>query len=103
VIEPAERAVPLAQASREVAKLSHEASDARASSQRSAERVIEVEQLLADSQALTLALESSLAEQNARAEELQQRLDRADRVMSAMKASLSWRITAPLRRLKRRR
>jgi hypothetical protein len=36
-------------------------------------------------------------------EELRQRLDRADRVTAAMKASLSWRITAPLRALKQRR
>jgi SAM-dependent methyltransferase len=36
-------------------------------------------------------------------DELQPRLERAERVMSAMKSSVSWRVTSPLRALKRRR
>lgn len=101
--EPAEHAFPLPEASRAVAKLTREASDARESGRRNAERVLEVEQILAASQARELALEDSLAERTLLAEELQDRLGRADRVMAAMKDSLSWRITAPLRRLRRRR
>ena len=72
-------------------------------SRRSAARVIEVEQALAQSKAQAFALAQSLAEQTAQLDEQRQRLDRADRVMTAMTRSLSWRITAPLRALKRRR
>jgi len=69
----------------------------------SAARVVEVEQMLAESKVQAYAMAQSLAEQGSQLEDLEQRLDRADRVMTAMKASLSWRITAPLRALKRRR
>jgi len=65
--------------------------------------VVEVEQMLAESKVQAYAMAQSLAEQASQLEELKQRLDRADRVTTAMKASLSWRITAPLRALKRRR
>ena len=59
--------------------------------------------MLAESKVQAYAMAQSLAEQGSQLEDLEQRLDRADRVMTAMKASLSWRITAPLRALKRRR
>jgi hypothetical protein len=103
VVEPAGKAFPLPEVSREATRLSREADVATANSRRSAERVVEVEQILAESRAQTFALEEALAAQELLQEELRQRLDRADRVMVAMKASLSWRITAPLRALKQRR
>jgi predicted nucleic acid-binding Zn-ribbon protein len=101
--ESARDAFPAPETSREVARLSHDASDARERSRRSAERVVEVEQTLAVVQARSLTLEQSLEEQRALATELGERLERADRVVAAMQRSLSWRITAPLRALKRRR
>jgi len=94
---------PPRKASREASRARHEAAEAAQRSRRSAARVVEVEQILAESQARTFALEDSLSAQTARAAELGERLDRADRVMAAMKASLSWRVTAPLRALKQRR
>jgi SAM-dependent methyltransferase len=62
----------------------------------SAQRLLEVEEVLAQSKARIFALEEAV-------DELQAKLERADRVMSAMKASVSWRITSPLRALKRGR
>lgn len=101
--EPAHDAFPAPETSREVARLSREAAEARERSRRSAERVVEVEQALAVAQARSQTLEQSLQEQRLLAAELGGRLERADRVTSAMQRSLSWRITAPLRALKRRR
>lgn len=101
--EPAEHPFSEPQPSRELAQLAREASDLRERSRRSAERVVEVEQDLAESQARALSLEQSVEEQRALLDELGEGLERADRVMSAMKRSLSWRVTAPLRALKRRR
>jgi hypothetical protein len=103
VAEPAGKAFPQPEVSRNAARARSEAASASEQSKRSAARVIEVEQILAESQAQTFALRESLATQASQVEELTQRLDRADRVMTAMKASLSWRITAPLRALKQRR
>jgi septal ring factor EnvC (AmiA/AmiB activator) len=103
VSESAHDALPAPEASREVARLSHDASDARERSRRSAERVVEVEQVLAVVQARSRMLEQSLEEQRALAAELGERIERADRVMAAMQRSLSWRVTAPMRALKRRR
>jgi len=91
------------EASREVARLRRDVSDARERSRRSAERVVEVEQILAVVQARSQMLEQSLEEQRGLAAELGQRIERADSVMAAMQRSLSWRVTAPLRALKRRR
>ena len=62
----------------------------------SANRLLDVEDLVAQSKARIFALEEAL-------DALTPRLERADRVMAAMKASVSWRITAPLRALKRSR
>ncbi|HEV7528635.1 MAG TPA: hypothetical protein VGO29_07040 [Solirubrobacteraceae bacterium] len=101
--EPAGKAFPLPEVSREVARVGREAAASKAASRRSAERVVEVEQILAESNAQTFALQEALTEQSSLLEDQRQRLDRADRVMAAMKASLSWRITAPLRALKQRR
>jgi hypothetical protein len=64
--------------------------------------VIEVEEVLAQSHSRIAALEDALDAQGELAGELHQRLERADRVMTAMKNSISWRLTAPLRALKRR-
>ena len=83
-------------AEREAATLRQAAANARESSRRSAQRVIEVEEILAQSKARVFALEEAV-------DELQPRLERADRVMAAMKTSVSWRLTAPLRALKRGR
>jgi hypothetical protein len=98
-----EIAFPATAVAREIARLSQELTAVRENSRRSAERVLEVEQILADFQARTFALEASLAEQSALLDDQTRRLDRADRIMAAMTDSLSWRITAPLRRLKLRR
>ena len=62
----------------------------------SAQRLLEVEEVFAQSKARIFALEELV-------DELQPKLERADRVMSEMKTSVSWRITAPLRALKRQR
>jgi SAM-dependent methyltransferase len=68
----------------------------RGRSLNSAQKLLAVEEVLAQSRARTFALEQAV-------EELQQKLESVDRVMAAMKTSVSWRITAPLRALKRRR
>lgn len=73
-----------------------QAASAQANSLHSAQRLLAVEENLAQSKARIFALEEAI-------DELQPKLEQADRVMAAMKASVSWRITAPLRALKRRR
>lgn len=73
-----------------------QAANARDDSLNSAQRLLAVEENLAQSKARIFALEEAV-------DELQPKLERADRVMAAMKSSISWRITAPLRVLKRRR
>jgi SAM-dependent methyltransferase len=73
-----------------------QAASAREDSLNSAQRLLAVEENLAQSKARIFALEEAI-------EELRPKLERADRVMAAMKSSISWRITAPLRALKRRR
>ncbi len=95
--------LPAAEAAREAARWRHEATAAAEHSRHSAARVIDVEQMLAEAEARTFALEESLASQAQLTDGLRQELDRADRVMTAMKASISWRVTAPLRALKQRR
>ena len=88
---------------REAATLRQMANVAEHSRRRSAQRVLEVEDILAQSSARIFALDEALVEREQLIGELQHRIDRADRVMAALKASLSWRITAPLRALKPRR
>jgi hypothetical protein len=87
---------------REAAILRQEATTARESSRKSAQRLLEVEEILAQSKARIFALEEALNARGELDEELRHRIERADRIITAMKASLSWRITAPLRALKRR-
>jgi 2-polyprenyl-3-methyl-5-hydroxy-6-metoxy-1,4-benzoquinol methylase len=90
-------------ASREAATLRQMKLAAQQNSKRSTQRVLEVEEVLAQLKARIFALEAALEGQTQSTSELHERIERADRVMAAMKASLSWRITAPLRALKRRR
>jgi flagellar hook-basal body complex protein FliE len=94
-----ESAVP---ASREQAALRHEAATQRDNSRRSARRVLEVEEMLARSNAQVVDLQETCDAQSEAIKELEHRVARADRVLAAMQASVSWRITAPLRALKRR-
>ncbi|MHB8233656.1 MAG: hypothetical protein ACYDHT_03290 [Solirubrobacteraceae bacterium] len=86
---------------REISRLRREAAQATEHSKHSAARVIDVEQTLAELQARIFVLEESRATQKSQLDDLQQRLVRADDVARAMHASLSWRLTAPLRALKR--
>lgn len=81
---------------RETTVAQRDAASAREQSLNSAHRLLDVEEVVAQSKARIFALEEAL-------EELQHKADRADHVMAAMRASISWRITAPLRALKRRR
>jgi chromosome segregation ATPase len=64
-------------------------------------RLLEIEGILCRSEARIFALEEELDARAERIETMRQQVERADRVMAAMKTSLSWRITAPLRALKR--
>jgi SAM-dependent methyltransferase len=81
---------------RETDSALRQAAAARERSMNSAARLLEVEEVLAQSKSRIFALEEAV-------DTLGPRLERADRVMSAMKASVSWRITAPLRVLRRSR
>jgi hypothetical protein len=90
------------EASREAAALHQEAATARANSLSSASRLLEVEEVLAQSKARIFALEEALDVRAELVDELHQKIERADRIIAAMKASVSWRITAPLRALKQR-
>jgi SAM-dependent methyltransferase len=81
---------------REIHSAQQQATAARERSLNSAKRLLEVEEVLAQSKARIFALEEAL-------DTLTPQLERADHIMAAMKASVSWRITAPLRALKRRR
>jgi SAM-dependent methyltransferase len=73
-----------------------EAASARARSLASARSLLEVEEILAQSKARIFALEEAIGE-------LQPKLERSEQLMAAMKTSVSWRITAPLRAFKRLR
>jgi hypothetical protein len=99
--EQADRDLMLARKRAAVAR--REATTARKNSLESAKRLLEIEENLAQSKARIFALEAALAERAAVADEMHDRVLRADRVMTAMKTSVSWRVTAPLRALKRRR
>jgi hypothetical protein len=101
--ESGSRTFRLPEASREQATLRQEAATQRDDSRRSARRVLEVEELIARSNAQVVDLQETRDAQIEVIKELQHRVDRADRVIAAMQASVSWRITAPLRALKRRR
>jgi ubiquinone/menaquinone biosynthesis C-methylase UbiE len=90
-------------AAREAATLRQAAATAHENERVSAQRVLEVEASLANSQARVAALAEAYEAHERQLAELRERVDRADRVQAAMKRSLSWRVTAPLRLLKRRR
>jgi hypothetical protein len=83
-----------AQANR-AAKAAHERS------LKSARRLLEVEQLLIRSQTRISALEQELEARAELIQAAQRQVEHADRVTTAMKNSLSWRATAPLRAIKR--
>ncbi len=89
-------------AAREAATLRQATATAREKELASARRVLEVEALLADAQARVAALEEADDARRRQLAQLQERIERADRVHAAMRASLSWRLTAPLRALKGR-
>jgi O-antigen biosynthesis protein len=101
-VESALRA-ELHSAAREAATLRQASAAARDAEQSSAHRVLEVEAILADSQARIAALEEAYDAHTRQLAQLQERLERADRVHSAMTSSLSWRLTAPIRVLRRLR
>jgi 2-polyprenyl-3-methyl-5-hydroxy-6-metoxy-1,4-benzoquinol methylase len=89
-------------ASHEAATLREATTRARENELASAHRLLEVETLLANAQARVAALEESNDARERGIAELHERLDRAGRVQAAMQSSLSWRLTAPLRAVKRR-
>ncbi len=90
-------------AAREAATLRQTTATARENELKSARRLLEVEALLADSGARVAALTEAYDAHERQLAQLQERIERANRVHIAMKTSLSWRVTAPLRALKRRR
>jgi SAM-dependent methyltransferase len=67
---------------------------ARETSLISAQKLLAVEEIMAQSKARIFALEEVVYD-------IKPRLERADRIMASMQASVSWRITKPLRVLKR--
>jgi SAM-dependent methyltransferase len=77
-----------------------EAAHARERSLTSAKRVLDVEETLVQTNARIFALEQELDGRGEQISALDEQIERAQQVMSAMKTSLSWRITAPLRALK---
>lgn len=72
------------------------AAGAKEQSLASARRLLEVEDAMAQARARIFALEEAIGE-------LQPRLQRTEQIMAAMKSSISWKLTSPLRALKRRR
>ena len=68
----------------------------------SARRLLDVEEFLAQSNAGVFALKQELEMRSEDIDALREQVARGERVMTGMKDSLSWRITAPLRALKRR-
>jgi ubiquinone/menaquinone biosynthesis C-methylase UbiE len=77
--------------------------DSRSESRDSTKRLVDVEIHLAGLIDRLHALEEELDARTSRLEALTERVDRADRVLNGMKSSISWRITVPLRALKRLR
>jgi 2-polyprenyl-3-methyl-5-hydroxy-6-metoxy-1,4-benzoquinol methylase len=90
-------------AAREAATLRQTTASAHENELNSARRLLEVEALLADASARVAALAEAYNAHERQIAQLQERIDRADRVQQAMQRSLSWRVTKPLRALKRRR
>jgi SAM-dependent methyltransferase len=79
---------------RETALAQKRAAQEREHSLEGAQRLMLVEERLAQSRARAVALEEAV-------DALQQRQEHVDRVMQSLQTSVSWRITAPLRALKR--
>jgi hypothetical protein len=92
----------LAAAIREAARLRRERSLAQADSIRSARALLDVEAQLALAKARIAELEQLAAAREQQLATLSGQLERAARVSAAVHTSLSWRITAPLRAVKRR-
>lgn len=89
-------------AAREASRLRREASRAREDSVRSARALLEVETRLALANARIANLEALADDRDRAAGALASRLERAERVSSAMEGSLSWKLTALLRAVKQR-
>ncbi len=87
---------------REAAHLRRELAAATDRGSRNAQALLAVETRLALAQARVVELDARNNEREAELAQLRQRVQRADRVARAMTASLSWRVTLPLRALKRR-
>jgi chromosome segregation ATPase len=92
----------LAAVTREAARLRRERSLAQADSLRSARALLDVEAQLALANARIADLEQLAAAREQQLAALSGQLERAARVSASVHSSLSWRITAPLRALKRR-
>jgi predicted nucleic acid-binding Zn-ribbon protein len=80
---------------RDLTMAQHRAADAHEQSIRSAKALLAAEETIAQSKSRVFALEEAV-------DQLQERVERGERVMTAMRASISWRVTAPLRAFKRR-
>lgn len=91
------------EARRQLHQANRAALDFRSESRNSTKRLVEVEILIAGFNDRIHALEEEVDARTSRLEVLTERADRADRVLSGMQSSFSWRITAPLRALKRLR
>jgi hypothetical protein len=87
-------------ARRELASLQQALKSAQRSSLTSAQKLLAAEEKLAQATARVFALEAAHADLIERQRELQARIVRADEVLEAVKSSWSWRLTAPLRRLR---
>jgi hypothetical protein len=68
----------------------------------SARRLLDVEEVLAQRNARVFALEQQLETRGEENSVLHERATRAERILAGMQRSLSWRVSAPLRALKRR-
>jgi O-antigen biosynthesis protein len=102
--DAADRAVARRDAAlREVAALRHQLRAAHDSSLASSQKLLAVEEELAQRKARVVALETAYTEREQELVELVERVSRADRVLAAMQSSWSWKVTAPLRILKRTR
>jgi SAM-dependent methyltransferase len=75
----------------------------RETSAESARKLLAVEEALAQAKARIFALEERADEMQELVDDTQAKVERAQGVMAAMQASLSWRATTPLRALKPRK
>jgi SAM-dependent methyltransferase len=91
------------EAAREAATLRQTTTEMTQSNAHSARRLLEVEEILAQSHAQLFSLEETNESLGRLVGELEERVQRADRVLMAMQRSFSWKVTAPLRAIKQRR